>query len=529
MATRASPLLPIQSGFGGCEPTHERDHASAARHALALVVFAILMTFFLSPSRTPAPPSTGQLAPSNPSPMALSEAGRATFGDDDPTAPAACGTFRAVESSDAVRIAGRKLFHVDETTGLSIVDLTDIERPRLLGGSAFVGMPLALYVQHGIAWVAFVDWDSAPSGSRTVLRAVDARAEPPRSLGEVVLPGVARDVQSSGDVLFVLRTDDPREGRVLSFALREGTLTKIDEARVLGAPERIVVSPYGLAVMGTRASSTEVSWLELPLEGLPGTMTPTASLEVPGALPRAERRSQYWASVDEDGLVRLVTCASDECGSATLRSLDFGGSVSRARVRGALGLGAVSLARFADGKLYLAHSEGNATSLRVVDTTRPEAPRVVGRTRLDGAAKTVVPLSERLVVLGTLADEAKRRLVVQSVDLAAQESPKVVTKAVFGDDATWSPAESSDAALSTDSHAEVVALPYVTWHPRDGVLEHATALASLRASRPAAVTMPFETTTNWGSRAVVDQGRLLAVGPDGVRAIGRGVEEELSR
>lgn len=434
-----------------------------------------------------------------------------------------------MSSSDAVRIADTKLFYVDETTGLSVVDLTNGNHPRLVGVSPFVGMPLALFVERGIAWLAFVDWDSAPSGSRTVLRAIDGRVEPPRLLGEAALDGVARDVQLSGDALFVLRADDSSEGRLLSFALRDEALTKIDEVGIAGRPERIVASPYGLAVIGdATVSSTRVSWLELPMELGVGSMRPVASIDMPGVVPRAERRSQYWGSVDEDGLVRLVTCAAPDCMATTLRTLDFSASPSRPRVRGTLALGAVSTARFTDGRLFVARSDEDGSLLRVVDTARPEAPRVVGRLRLDGIVKTLVPSSDRLVVLGALGSDAKRRLVLSSVDVSTPSSPALATKAVFGDDATWSPAENADAALAIHSDAELVALPFVTWREREGMLEHATELASLRASRPAAVTMPFETRATWGSRAVFDGGRLLAIGPDGVHAIGQRALEELT-
>lgn len=520
MATRASRLLPFPSGL-------DHDRSSALRHAVALVVFAILVAFFLSPSRRPASSSTGELVPGASAPASPSTTAAVTFADEDPASPAACGTFRAVSGSDAVRISDAKLFHVDETTGLSVVDVSDANHPRLLGVSPFVGMPLALFVEHGIAWVAFVDWDSAPSGSRTVLRSVDGRVEPPRLLGEVALDGVARDVQLSGGVLLVLRADEANEGRVLSFVLRDDALAKIDEARIGGRPQRIVPSPYGLALVGAvTASSTRVSWLELPMDRALGTMTFVASLDVPGVLPGVERRSEYWASVDEDGLVRLVTCAAPDCTAATLRSLDFGGP-SQPRRRGTLALGEVATARFTDGRLYVTRSEGASSQLRIVDTARPDAPRVVGRTRIDGNVETLVPSSDRLVVLGALGSEAKRRLVLSKADISTPSSPTAATMTVFGDDATWSPAENADAALAIHPEADLVALPFVTWREHDGVLEHATELASLRASHPA-VTMPFEARATWGSRAVFDGGRLLAVGPEGVHGVGRSALEELA-
>lgn len=449
---------------------------------------------------------------------------------DQPVPP----TLRDVAISDVVRIEGTTLYYADSTSGLTVVDIADVSRPRVLGTVGFVGTPLALFVREGTAWLVFVDWDSRfATGASTVIRAVDVRdPREPRLIGDLPREGAARDVKLVGGYLFVLRRD-AHGSAVESFAVRSGALRSLEAAHLEGLPAHLAASAAGLAAV-TVAGDDEralVTWIDLPMDRR-GGLELRASVVVPGGVARWERADEAIVDADEDQIVRLVTCASPSCGpggSATLRIVDFGAAASGAapssRPVTSLRLtqrGGLPITRFADGKVYVAEPAANGADATVLHVTRTDtrAPRIVADLPLRGRVSALVSRdASSLVALGTLGSpDSQVKIVLHDIDVERPAAPRVRGSALFGSDWTWAVAIDDDSALSFDPASRLVAVPFTAWRYADK--RSLTGAQLVDFERPSAsANVGAFTTSGFVERAVFVDGHLVTVGPEGVGAI----------
>ncbi|HEY8077337.1 MAG TPA: site-2 protease family protein [Labilithrix sp.] len=421
-----------------------------------------------------------------------------------------CATLRDVAVSDVVRIAGDRVFYAEESRGLTVVDLGRDGAPRLAGASPFVGTPLALYVEGGVAWVVFVDW-TVPS--RTVLRALDATTLAP--LGERTLPGVARDVQLVGDVLYVLRDRDGRSA-VSSFVVKRGAITPIDELALDGRPARLAASAAGLAAV-TVDDTPAVTWIDLPLDRR-GALESAGTARLAGGFPTWERGAGKTIDADEDHRVRIVRCASPACGpedAATLETIDFTKGPKRGPSLEIAAHGGVPVTRFWGERLYVAEPHGARTELRVVLTDG--VPRLAGRASVPGAITAIAAREDRVIAVGPSGTPASGvRVAMHDVDVRDPAHLRVVGSAAFGSDWTWSPAEDDERAISFEPNASWVALPF-TASSADGRYEMGAQTVELGARGPR--LGPSYPSPGWIDRVVFDGDRIVAVGRDGVHVI----------
>lgn len=440
--------------------------------------------------------------------------------------PLACATLRDVGVSDLVRVEGKTLFYADATAGLSVVDVSDAARPRVLSVVPFVGNPLALFVREGVAWIVYVDPDSrsGKQGVATVVRAVDvSEPEHPRALGTEVREGTARDAELVGGLLYVMRGVKDR-AIVEGFGIQQNKLHLLDSVDVDGAPAQLAASSAGLAVVTTSDDHVTVAWVDLSMER-PGSMLLRESVRLPGGAATWERGERRVVDADDGQRVRLVTCASRACAAgeaATLRIVDFG-ATSPSATMSSLRLterGGLPLTRFADGLLYVAEGAApnkDATMLHVVRTD-DRIPRFIAHHPLRGRLSAIVPHDGSLVALGTLGTPATQvKIVLHDIDVRRPAAPRTRSSVVFGSDWTWSIIADDDAAMSFDPASHLVAIPFTAWRHEDARYVTGAQLVDMRplGAQPAAA-LPVD---GWVERAVFLDGHLVTLGPNGVSSI----------
>lgn len=481
-----------------------------------------------APSAPPGDSSSGVTAP----PAAtITSAELAPIGSEREAAPA-CETLRDVGASDVVKVDGSTLFYVDATSGLSVVDLSDVERPRPLARVPFVGTPLVMYVRDGLAWVVFYDWDGRAlrgQPSATVVRAIDVR-EPsrPRVVGEAARPGLARDAKLVGGVLYLLRPERDASA-VEAFRVRYGALRAVGAAPLAGKPGRLAASSAGLAAVTIADGGADVAWLDLPQE-TPGAMHVRGVVRVPGGFASWERGDGHLVDATDGKDVRLVTCATAACSlsePATLRIVDFGGEAP-ARLRASLRVadrGGVPVTRFVDETLYLAElapADDDASALTAV-RLGAGTPKILSRIPLHGTIGTLVPREGSLVALGSTRVGDRVSIVVHDVDVRRPEAPRVRSSVRFGSDWTWSVANDDERAASFDPGSRMLAVPFTAWRKEDRRGVAGAQIVDLGGDRVAlADTFP---SGGWIERAVFVGGRVVTVGPDGVASFAYGKTE----
>jgi hypothetical protein len=456
----------------------------------------------------------------------------------DEAAPT-CATMRDVAVSDVVRVDGSTLYYVEPTTGLSVVDLADVERPHVVARVPFVGTPVVLYVRDGIAWTVFVDWDGRAlrgQATATVVRAIDVRDPAhPRVLGEIARGGLARDAKLVGGVLYLLR-EDPAGAAVEAFRLRSGALAALDTTLLEGTPGRLAASPAGLAALTNANDEVKVAWIDLPLAS-PGMQALRGVVTVPGGFASWERADGHLVSADEGQRVKVVTCASRACAlaePATLRVIDFA-APGPPRVTASLRLtekGGAPVTRFVDEILYLTEpspTDDDASVLRVV-RLGDAAPKLAGKVTLKGTIATLVvrddpktagSTRDAIVALGTTRapDSARVQITIHEVDVRKPSAPKVRGSVTFGSDWTWSLAADDGRAMSFDPGSRLVAVPFTAWRSDDKRAIAGAQLVDLAGRGATAATIA---TPGWVDRAVFYGGRVIVIGQDGVSSVDYG-------
>lgn len=444
--------------------------------------------------------------------------------------PVACATLREVSTSDAVRVEGSTLFYAESGTGLTLVDISDPAKPRRMANVPFVGMPRALFVREGIAWVVFTDFDArftTADEAATVVRAVDVtHPDAPVVVGDEVRIGHPRDAKLVGGVLYTLAATKTGS-MVESFSVRRGKLDWRDKVALDGAPAQLAASSAGLAVVTTFDAESRVTWLDLPLE-TPGTLVPRETLHTPGGVAVWDRGDGRVVDADDGQRVRLVTCATRSCGpedAATLRILDFGGSASP-RLSASLRLterGGLPLTRFSNEMLFVGEASSttpDTTILRIVRTDEPR-PRLAASMALRGLVSGFVARDTSLVALGTTGrTEGQSRIVLHDLDVRRPDAPRLRGSASFGSDWTWSPALDDEKALSFDPASHLVAVPFTAWRYADKRYVTGTQLVDL--SRHGAQNLDTLPSEGFVERAVFVDGQLVTIGPDGVHAVDYG-------
>jgi hypothetical protein len=440
--------------------------------------------------------------------------------------PLACATLRAVGVSDVVRVDGGTLLYADGTSGLRVVDVRDAVHPRVTSTVPFVGTPIALFANEGIAWVVFVDWDSRSGmrGPATVIRAVDVRdASAPRVLGNEVREGTARTAKLVGSLLYVLRPEGDRSV-VEAFGLKRGRLVPLESARLEGAPAQLAASSAGLAAATDSADHATVTWIDLSMKR-PGSLEPHEPIRLPGGVATGEQGDARIIDADDGQRVRIVTCATRSCAvgePATLRIVDFSARAP-ARTLTSLRLtehGGLPLSRFADGVLYVAErdaSRPDASTLRVV-LTDERVPRIAARVPLRGRVSTLVPHDETLVAIGTIGSrESAVKVIVHDIDVRRPAEPHARGEVTFGSDWTATAAEDAEQAVSFDPASRLVALPFTAWRRGAARSFSGAQLVDLSPFGPrTAGTIAMD---GYVERAVFLEGELVTIGPDGVTSI----------
>ena len=120
---------------------------------------------------------------------------------------------RAVEEADVYRLVGSTLYVLNGLRGLQIVDLADLDQPRLLGRLPVVGQPVDLYlrgttavfaVSDALAWAWVAGDGVARPRTGSQIWTVDV-ADPaaPRVVSRLDVDGFVEQTRFVGDVLYV--------------------------------------------------------------------------------------------------------------------------------------------------------------------------------------------------------------------------------------------------------------------------------------------------------------------------------------
>ena len=403
--------------------------------------------------------------------------------------PGTCWTLLDAEEPDVLRVVGANtILYANPQVGLSIVDVTDLERPRTLATSAAVGTPLGVFVWRDVAVYVVVPWTRP---SETIVRAVSlAPGREGALLGEIRLAGRARDARRAGETLVVTR-DLPGPGEPMTAVdaiyLDDTGPKQTDEVRLTGDGALVMGSPFGV-VVARRAEPAHgpdrsaLTWIALPPDA-PGHLKREGTSIVNGVVPRWRDASAHMIDVTEDARVRLFMCATAACpvgSDATYAEVDFGQPAAPRLVTWSpVARASDAVFRFVDGDAVVARPPPGGrlpavTELLFLHTGAKLVP--YGTLPVNGLVGSVARSGETLLVTGWKTTPATgKQALVHRVALGA--SPRLLGSVAVGSDWTWSPAFDDDAAVSFDPASSRAALPATTIPTGSGVRSSVEVLA----------------------------------------------------
>jgi len=180
-----------------------------------------------------------------------------------PPAPA-----RTVQETDLYRLDGNRLYYLNSYRGLMVFDVTNPDRPRMLGRSPIFGNPVDMIVRSGIAIVVIGDWfgrlDDGTPFHGSIVRGIDA-SDPAniRILGEAKLGGWVQDTRVVGDVLYAVGLAWPGSGEAVihSLALTLGG-KRVQSVSLVGSETKVQFSqgPDGLRVVLPKVAAPKYAY-----------------------------------------------------------------------------------------------------------------------------------------------------------------------------------------------------------------------------------------------------------------------------
>jgi hypothetical protein len=449
--------------------------------------FAVLAAATLSCSGGPqGPHAVGEESFLSPEP---GSGGRLASADGSPGSPAPAGAAAgapAVEEADIYRLDGERLLVLNAYRGLQILDLTEPANPALRSRVPLEGTPVDLYLRGSVAFVAVSDvFDFAPvAGDRPALWprtgselwAIDVESSlVPVVLSRLPIEGQLEETRIVGDVLYAISRRTPWYGAMpagagAAFPGVAGATAASSDADLVYVASFDVANPadprpvdrldFAAAGWSTHANVT-AERITLSQSGwdVAGPVTWFRAIDVAdrggklalgAAWSCAGTVRDRWGMDFEPGtgLFRAVVDAGWNAGAAlevwTTPAPEAVLPVSRLLVDGSAGE-SLTAARFDGTRAYVV-TAARVDPLFVVDTSDPANPKQAGvPLEMPGQLDFVEPRGERLLALGHTNEAGKPfQLQVSLVGVADPAAPALLSRAIFGSDWGWVPAQADD-------------------------------------------------------------------------------------
>jgi hypothetical protein len=451
---------------------------------------------------------------------ANASAGGATGAGESNAGPQAAATPRTVQETDLYRVDGTRLYYLNSYRGLMVFDVTNVDKPRLLGRSAIYGTPVDMIVNQGIATVVVGDWygknDDGTPFHGSIVRGLDA-TDPAhiKVIGDAKLGGWVQDDRVVGNVLYAVSEDygwdygwgygvaeglggggiaigvgvsggsngpsvivssvDFSGGQVKpvashTYAGYGGVFNVTPNAIMLAHPEappQIDGGPY------VSPSKTDLQYLDISDPA--GKIVERGTLSVDGVVTTSGADNGRW-SLDFDGKTAHVIGSTSNGASSgyTLATADFL-NPDQPKLDSELAIAAMGwspTARFDSNRMYLSpdttYYSGPAgtsatTPLEVFDLSNPAAPVLAGQTQLPGNVWLMVPSGNQLFALGDAESQDASQIALQYLDVTNPAAPSLIGTAMFGEGWASTPATGTFKAFTMDASQGLVVLPFSGW------------------------------------------------------------------
>ncbi|MCC6214926.1 MAG: beta-propeller domain-containing protein [Polyangiaceae bacterium] len=455
------------------------------------------------------------------------------------------GAERAIAEADIVQLDGDRLYALSRYGGLSVIDVSQRDRLKLLGRLKLSATPFEMYVRDGVVLALYSDWGSYSADgvwrSTSQVVAIDARdPAKPTVRGEFRMPGEVSDSRIVGDVLYVVAyengscwdCDSSARTVVASLDVRDpAAMSRVDQLAfndtndqwgwsrrsVTVTPERMYVAGPEYGADGSASSTIQVIDISDPA----GDLRPGATVQAAGEI------SSRWQMDEHGGVLRVISQPS------TWR-LDQAPTVQTFTVTSATEvtpLGSAQLVlprpeqlqsvRF-DGPRGYAITFERTDPLFTIDLSDPAQPKQVGELEMPGWLYHMEPRGDRLFGLGFDQGNAEGGLHVSIFDVSNLAAPTMLDRVSFGGD--WaSVGEDQDRihkAFRVLDDTGLILVPFSGYsYSSDGYgcSSYESGIQLISFAGDDLVRRGVAPSKGEARRALLHQTRLLAVSDDAVR------------
>ncbi|MBP9113053.1 MAG: beta-propeller domain-containing protein [Polyangiaceae bacterium] len=386
---------------------------------------------------------------------------------DSSTAPVASedskAAERAVEEADILKVEGDKLFAISRTGGLSIVDISNPDKLKLLGRHRVDAIPFEMYVRDGVVYAMLNSFGKYVKGADGYYQYVQTSemlaldVSNPASIKEIAsydLPGDVSDSRLVGDVMYVVTFENgycygcqtTPSTTVTSFKVSPGSISSVDQLRY-SSPNKsyswwkrsITANNQRMYIAGPEWSwngnSQPQSIIQVvDISNPTGKMVKGADVQLQGQITNrwqmdeynghlrvvSQRNGSWWGSGQHDPIVQTFQVNSAQSvvpvGQTTLK-LPMPESLRSVRFDGARGY---------------AITAQQTDPLFTIDLSNPALPKQMGELVMPGFVYHMEPRGDRLIGLGYDQGNADGALHVSLFDVADLANPKMIKRVNFG-------------------------------------------------------------------------------------------------
>ncbi len=418
------------------------------------------------------------------------EGGGQASGEDDNG-----GGDDVIAEADVVHVEGNIVYALSRLSGLSIVDVSDHEKLRVLGRNRPGGTPFEMYIADTTAFVMAnefggYEWDAASETEvwRQRSRLDVLNVSDPRNITETAvfdIPGSVQDSRKVGDFVYVVTYENGWCWNCESTP--RTTVTAIDlsdpanpvladqvafsdpeesyggwQRSVFTTTERLFVSGWEYDVGAQDDGESTITIVDISAGD--GSLRVGAQFDVAGQI------SNRWQMDEYEGVLRVVS-QPGSWGSGAAPIIE---TFQITAYDDVAPLGRTSMVlpepetlrsvRF-DGDRGYAITARETDPLFTLDLSNPEAPVQVGQLEIPGWVYHMEPRGERILAVGFDQDNADGALNVSLFDVSDFEDPQLLSRVHFGGD--WANfAEDQDRiqkAFTILDEDELILVPYSGW------------------------------------------------------------------
>ena len=394
---------------------------------------------------------------------------------------------REIEEADIIKIEGTRIYILNQYRGLFIGDISDPDRPSILGRLNISGEPVDMYIRDGRAYVivslpqylyyGLFEVDTVlgslipQAGSRMIIVDVGNPASPMLA-GTVDLDGRITDSRIVGDILYVVSSEDNYYGWEYDVAVgaardtatgngSPGTYVasidisdparavEVDREDLEGASRYIHVTDAAIFVPSTQGyyddGRTTITYVDI--SDPDGNIRPRGKISIPGSV-QDKFKMDYAA-----GYFRV--CAyewNQDGGKSSLHVIDVNDPDNMIKT-GSVELGhgeQLFATRFDGDRAYMVTFE-QVDPLWVIDLSDPANPLIKGELTVPGWSTHIEPRGDRLIALG-VDNENGWRVSVSLFDVTDPADPGLAERSRSRTNATTLLNTNSENALVLQLH-----------------------------------------------------------------------------